>query len=57
VHDEHEPPKPAFDVGARVKVPKYDEGVVVAVAGDQVTIEFPDKEKRTFVAGFVEPAA
>jgi hypothetical protein len=30
--------------------------VVVAVAGDQVTIEFPDEEKRSFVADFVEPA-
>ncbi|GAB3435290.1 RecQ family ATP-dependent DNA helicase [Massilia solisilvae] len=54
--DEHAPPPPAFEVGARVKVHKYDEGVVVAVAGDQVTIEFPDEEKRTFVADFVEPA-
>jgi hypothetical protein len=26
------------------------------VAGDQVTIEFPDQEKRTFLADFVEPA-
>lgn len=57
VHDEHEPPRPAYEVGARVKVPKYDEGVVVAVAGDQVTIEFPDQEKRTFLVKFVEPAA
>jgi ATP-dependent DNA helicase RecQ len=46
---------PAFEVGARVRVPRYDEGVVVAVAGDQVTIEFPDQEQRTFLAGFVEP--
>jgi ATP-dependent DNA helicase RecQ len=45
---------PAFEVGARVRVPKYDEGVVVAVAGDQVTIAFPDEEERTFMAGFVE---
>jgi ATP-dependent DNA helicase RecQ len=54
--DEHAPPPPVFEVGARVRVPKYDEGVVVAVAGDQVTIEFPDEEKRTFVAEYVEPA-
>jgi ATP-dependent DNA helicase RecQ len=45
---------PAFEVGARVRVPKYDEGVVVAVAGDQVTIAFPGEEQRTFLAGFVE---
>jgi ATP-dependent DNA helicase RecQ len=50
------PALPHFEVGARVKVPKYHEGVVLAVAGDQVTIEFPDGEARTFVAGFVEPA-
>jgi ATP-dependent DNA helicase RecQ len=56
VPDEHEPPKPAFDAGARVKVHRYGEGVVVAVAGDQVTIEFPDQEQRSFVAEFVEPA-
>jgi ATP-dependent DNA helicase RecQ len=46
---------PAFEVGARAKAPRYGEGVVVAVAGDQVTIEFPDQEQRTFLAGFVEP--
>jgi ATP-dependent DNA helicase RecQ len=49
-------PPPAFAVGARVRVPRYDEGVVVAVAGDEVTIEFPDQERRTFLAGFVEAA-
>jgi ATP-dependent DNA helicase RecQ len=56
-HEGHEPAAPAFEVGARVRVPKYDEGVVVVVAGDQITIEFPDQEKRTFLAEFVEPAA
>jgi ATP-dependent DNA helicase RecQ len=45
---------PGFEVGARVRVHKYDEGVVVAVAGEQVTIEFPGQEQRTFLAGFVE---
>jgi ATP-dependent DNA helicase RecQ len=53
---EHEPTAPAYEVGARVKVPKYDAGVVTAVAGDQVTIAFPDQEQRTFLASFVEPA-
>jgi ATP-dependent DNA helicase RecQ len=50
------PSAPAFEVGARVKVPRHGEGVVVAVAGDQVTIAFPDEEQRTFLADFVEPA-
>jgi ATP-dependent DNA helicase RecQ len=48
------PAAPGFEVGARVRVHKYDEGVVVAVAGEQVTIEFPGQEQRTFLAGFVE---
>ena len=48
-------PGPAFDVGARVTVPKYGEGVVLSVAGDQVHIEFPDGEQRAFVADFVTP--
>ncbi|WP_198116832.1 RecQ family ATP-dependent DNA helicase [Massilia rhizosphaerae] len=47
---------PAFDTGARVTVPKYGEGVVLSVAGDQVHIEFPDGEQRAFVAEFVTPA-
>jgi ATP-dependent DNA helicase RecQ len=50
------PAGPAFDTGARVKVPKYGEGVVLSVAGDQVHIEFPDGEQRAFVADFVTPA-
>jgi ATP-dependent DNA helicase RecQ len=45
-----------FEVGAHVKVPKYDQGIVVSVAGDQVTIEFPDQETRTFLADFVQSA-
>ena len=51
-----EPEGPTFEVGARVKAPKYGEGVVVAVAGDQVTLEFPDQDSRTFLADFLEPA-
>jgi ATP-dependent DNA helicase RecQ len=49
------PAGPAFDTGARVTVPKYGEGVVLSVAGDQVHIEFPDGEQRAFVADFVTP--
>ncbi|MEO7495515.1 MAG: ATP-dependent DNA helicase RecQ [Massilia sp.] len=47
---------PAFEIGARVRVPKYDIGTVESVAGDQVTIAFPDKTTRTFLADFVSPA-
>jgi ATP-dependent DNA helicase RecQ len=54
--DADAPPAPAFDVGARVTVPKYGEGVVLSVAGDQVHIAFPDGEQRAFVADYVTPA-
>ena len=49
-------PVPLFDVGASVRVPKYEVGVVQSVAGDQVTILFPDQVARTFMADFVTPA-
>jgi ATP-dependent DNA helicase RecQ len=47
-------PASTFEPGARVRVPKYGEGVVQAVAGDQVTIDFPDGEQRAFLKDFVE---
>jgi ATP-dependent DNA helicase RecQ len=53
---EAEPAPPAFEAGARVRVAKYDVGVVREMAGDQVTIDFPDGTSRTFMADFVEPA-
>ncbi|CAN7178663.1 ATP-dependent DNA helicase [Pseudoduganella sp. LjRoot289] len=43
-------------VGSRVKVPKFDVGTVLSVAGDLVTIEFPEHATKTFMAEFVEPA-
>jgi len=46
---------PAFEPGMHATVAKYGEGVVQAVAGDQVTLAFPDGEERTFVASFVQP--
>ncbi len=45
-----------FAVGSQVRVPKFDLGVVRAVAGDQVTIEFPDLSTHTFLASYVQPA-
>jgi ATP-dependent DNA helicase RecQ len=55
---DHEPepaPDPAttFEAGARVQVPKYGEGVVVSTSGDQVCIDFPDGEQRSFMKDFV----
>ena len=51
-----EPAAPSFEPGAQVRVPKYDLGTVEAVAGEEITIAFPDGETRTFMASFVEPA-
>jgi ATP-dependent DNA helicase RecQ len=48
--------EPAFAVGDRVTVPKHGAGEVAAVTNDQVTITFPDGEKRTFMADFVTAA-
>ncbi|WP_208280530.1 RecQ family ATP-dependent DNA helicase [Massilia oculi] len=50
-----EAPEPKFEVGARARSAKYGEGVVVAIAGDQVTVDFPDGESRSFMADFLEP--
>jgi ATP-dependent DNA helicase RecQ len=47
---------PLFAPGAAVRVPKYEQGVVQSVAGEQVTIVFPDKTERTFMIDFVTPA-
>jgi ATP-dependent DNA helicase RecQ len=47
---------PAFAPGAAVKVAKYGAGTVAAVAGDQVAIDFPDGEQRSFLAAYVKPA-
>jgi ATP-dependent DNA helicase RecQ len=53
---EPEPAGPHFEVGMHVKVPKYGAGVVTSVAGDQIGIDFPDGEHRSFMADFVESA-
>jgi ATP-dependent DNA helicase RecQ len=45
--------KPPFLEGAAVRVPRYGEGRVVSVA-DQVTIEFPDRQTRSFLARYVK---
>ena len=47
--------KSKFEVGARVRSAKYGKGVVVAIAGEQVTVEFPDGESRSFMADFLKP--
>jgi ATP-dependent DNA helicase RecQ len=50
------PQLPAFTIGSQVKVPKFDIGTVLSVAGDQITIEFPENTTKTFMAEFVRPA-
>ena len=51
------PAGPQFEVGARARSPKFGEGTVLAVAGDQVTLGFGEQqEPRTFLAEFLAPA-
>jgi ATP-dependent DNA helicase RecQ len=56
---DHEPvvemPAPKFVVGAHARSSKYGEGVVTAIADDQVTLDFADGESRTFMVDFLEP--
>ena len=54
--DDPTPSGPRFAPGEQVTVPKFERGTVVSVAGDQVTIGFPDHSTRTFLADFVAPA-
>ncbi|WP_295994109.1 ATP-dependent DNA helicase RecQ [Rugamonas sp.] len=42
-----------FAIGSQVKVPKFDIGTVLSIAGDKVTIEFPENTTKTFMAEFV----
>ena len=51
-----EPSAPLIAVGSRVRVPRFDIGTVLSVAGDQVTIVFAENTTRTFMAEFVAPA-
>ncbi len=54
--EEPAPIGPLFEMGAQVRVPKFDVGTVQSVAGDQITIEFPEHGVKTFLADFVAPA-
>jgi len=38
-----------------VRVPRFHIGTVLSVAGEQVTIEFPENTTSTFMAEFVAP--
>jgi ATP-dependent DNA helicase RecQ len=43
-----------FQANTAVRVPRYGEGRVVATAGDQVEIIFPDGRRRHFLSAYVE---
>jgi ATP-dependent DNA helicase RecQ len=45
-----------FKAGDAVKVPRYGQGRVEQVAGEEVTVVFPDGARRAFVAGYVQAA-
>ena len=44
----------AFEVGDTVKAPRYGEGVVAGIKGDEVLVKFPDKSTRTFLSSFLK---
>jgi hypothetical protein len=43
-----------FEVGDAVKAPRYGEGVVSGIKGDEIAVRFPDKSQRTFLATFLK---
>jgi ATP-dependent DNA helicase RecQ len=64
VHPKRDNPVPqqpstrfAFKEGEAVTVRKFGEGRVVSVAGDRVTIVFPNSEVKTFMGQYVNAAA
>ena len=43
-----------FDVGDAVRAPRYGQGVVAAIKGDEIAVKFPDKSTRTFLSSFLK---
>jgi ATP-dependent DNA helicase RecQ len=43
-----------FDLGEIVRAPRYGEGVVDSIKGDEIGVRFPDKSRRTFLATFLK---
>ncbi|MDB5764531.1 MAG: ATP-dependent helicase RecQ [Herminiimonas sp.] len=52
----HEEKPHTFIAGSSVRVPKFGEGRIVSVAGEKVTIIFPNSQTKTFLDRYVEPA-
>jgi ATP-dependent DNA helicase RecQ len=48
---------PALALGQRVRVPRYGIGTVTAIAGEAITIAFPDGRRRPFMRAYVRPAS
>jgi ATP-dependent DNA helicase RecQ len=48
-------PLSAFQLGDVVRVPRYGRGEVTQVAGEEVTVVFPDSRSRTFLSSYVTP--
>ncbi len=44
---------PGFQPGDSVRVPRYGDGKVARVAGEEVTVVFPDRSRRSFLASYV----
>lgn len=44
-----------FVPGAAVQVPRYGSGTVHSASAEEVTVLFPDRKKRTFLAAYVQP--
>ena len=43
-----------FELGDVVKAPRYGEGVVASIKGEEIGVRFPDKSQRTFLATFLK---
>jgi ATP-dependent DNA helicase RecQ len=43
-----------FELGDAVRAPRYGDGVVSGIRGDQVAVRFPDRSTRTFLAAFLK---
>jgi len=52
----HPEEKSPLHVGASVRVARFGEGQVSAIAGDKITVAFPDSRHRTFLREYVQPA-
>jgi len=46
-------PNARFEVGDAVEAPRYGQGVVARVKGDQISVRFPDRSLRIFLADFL----